>query len=232
MFRENLLITCEHASPRVPASYQSVFTSAEARAAQKSHRGYDIGARALARTLSKRANLGLVEGEMTRLLIDLNRTRKHPALLSSFSKLLPSDARQKLIAVHEHHTELVEKRLRSCPLRKRAYHLGVHSFTPVLNDKVRATDIGLLYDPKRPGEVNWVRGFARELRAHSDLRIHLNRPYRGTSDGLTTYLRKKFNDRRYAGVELEINQGLLGTASGKRAMKKLLVLALAASLGS
>jgi hypothetical protein len=36
--------------------------------------------------------------------------------------------------------------------------------------------------------------------------VRRNYPYVGYSDGLTTYLRTRFDDRQYSGIELEINQ--------------------------
>jgi hypothetical protein len=51
----------------------------------------------------------------------------------------------------------------------------------------------------------------RELsQALPHLRVRRNRPYRGTSDGLTTHLRRRFAAKDYAGIELELNQALLG----------------------
>ncbi|HMP73216.1 MAG TPA: hypothetical protein PKE55_08135, partial [Kiritimatiellia bacterium] len=38
--------------------------------------------------------------------------------------------------------------------------------------------------------------------------IHMNRPYRGTSDGLVTDLRTAYPPHRYLGLELELNQRL------------------------
>lgn len=230
MSRKDLLVTCEHASRDVPRRFEAAFKTADAKRALNSHRGYDIGARELARTLGKHSNFGLIEGKLTRLLIDLNRTRKHPALFSPFSKRLPDEARRELLNFHEQHTRLVEDSVRNSAKEERVYHLGVHSFTPVLDGKVRPTDIGLLYDPKRRGEAEWVRILAHDLRARTDLRVHLNRPYRGVSDGLTAHLRKKFSDARYVGVELEINQRLLRTKSALHEMKKLLEGALIRSL--
>ena len=40
------------------------------------------------------------------------------------------------------------------------------------------------------------------------MKVRFNYPYKGTSDGLTTTLRKKFGPR-YVGIEIEINQKLL-----------------------
>ena len=36
----------------------------------------------------------------------------------------------------------------------------------------------------------------------------MNQPYKGSSDGLTTYLRNKFETSQYLGIELEVNQHL------------------------
>ena len=39
-----------------------------------------------------------------------------------------------------------------------------------------------------------------------DLSIRCNYPYKGNADGFTTYLRKQFSEKKYLGIELEINQ--------------------------
>jgi predicted N-formylglutamate amidohydrolase len=85
-------------------------------------------------------------------------------------------------------------------------HLGIHSFTPVLNGKPRNTDIGILYDPARPQERVYANVIKNEIkRLYPHMKVRFNYPYKGTSDGLTTSLRKKFGSR-YVGIEIEINQ--------------------------
>jgi hypothetical protein len=42
--------------------------------------------------------------------------------------------------------------------------------------------------------------------------VRRNYPYTGKSDGFTAYLRKRFDADRYVGVELEINQAIVGAA--------------------
>jgi hypothetical protein len=44
-----------------------------------------------------------------------------------------------------------------------------------------------------------------------------NYPYRGTSDGLTTHCRRLLPDRAYVGLEIELNQRLLGDDASARA---------------
>jgi hypothetical protein len=38
------------------------------------------------------------------------------------------------------------------------------------------------------------------------LRTRRNYPYRGKSDGLCSWLRRRFDERAYVGIELEVNQ--------------------------
>jgi predicted N-formylglutamate amidohydrolase len=105
----------------------------------------------------------------------------------------------------------------------------VHSFTPELNGKVRTADVGLLYDPTRDAERElcrrWQKALLTQIAATrgdrtniwSDYRIRRNYPYRGSSDGLTTTLRRVFPALAYIGIELEVNQALL---SDRRAEKR------------
>jgi predicted N-formylglutamate amidohydrolase len=83
----------------------------------------------------------------------------------------------------------------------------MHSFTPELRGEVRNADIGFLYDPSRPGERSLGRAWKRSLKIlRSDLRVRMNYPYLGTTDGLTTSLRKLFSPDEYIGFEIEVNQ--------------------------
>jgi hypothetical protein len=46
--------------------------------------------------------------------------------------------------------------------------------------------------------------------------VRFNYPYSGASDGLSTWLRKRHPQTRYLGVELEINQALVGAKGWRR----------------
>jgi predicted N-formylglutamate amidohydrolase len=88
-------------------------------------------------------------------------------------------------------------------------HLSIHSFTPELSGVVRDADIGLLYDPARRYEKKLCREWRKKIITINPAigRVRMNYPYRGTSDGFTTYLRKKMKGS-YLGIEVEINQRL------------------------
>ena len=61
-------------------------------------------------------------------------------------------------------------------------------------------------DPRRRPERELCAAWQARFRQLSDLRIRKNYPYRGSADGLTTYLRTRFAERDYLGIELEVNQ--------------------------
>lgn len=96
-------------------------------------------------------------------------------------------------------------------------HVAVHSFTPELDGEVRNAEIGLLYDSRRKQEAELCRRWAANLRRlDPGLRVRFNYPYSGAADGLTTALRQRHPETRYLGIELEINQALVGSKSWRR----------------
>jgi predicted N-formylglutamate amidohydrolase len=80
-----------------------------------------------------------------------------------------------------------------------------------MDGEVRNADIGLLYDSRRKQEAAFSRRWATALRdIDPALRVRFNYPYAGAADGLTTWMRRRHPQSRYIGVELEINQTLVG----------------------
>ena len=202
-----LLFTAEHASNRIPKEYQDRFRGAEA--ALHSHRGWDPGTRELAETLAGHFRVPLFMGQWSRLLIELNRSPHHPRLWSEFSRDFTDSQKQALLRkVYSPYREQIWKRIgRWVQQGRRVIHIGVHSFTPVFEEKTRSTDIGLLFDPGRRLESVFCRRWQQALKAGSpELTVHRNQPYLGKADGLVTWLRKEFPAEAYLGIELEVNQ--------------------------
>ena len=204
--REILILTCEHASNKLPAAFKSAVPAE----VLKTHRAYDIGAIQVFRKLVKFAKPEFFsEGKFSRLFVDLNRTITNK---SAFSDYLRNNAKAKVQATAywtEYRTAIekfVESALKPKTQAATIVHLGIHSFTPELNGKVRNTDIGILYDPNRPQERAYANVIKAEIkRLYPAMKVRFNYPYKGTTDGLTTTLRKKFG-QRYVGIEIEINQ--------------------------
>lgn len=205
-----LVVTCEHASRHVPADCRGLFAGHEA--LLRSHRGWDPGSLAAARTLAREAGAPLFAGTVSRLVVDLNRSEHHPRLFSEVTRALPRARREALLDgwYRPFRAEVEDVVRRASANGRRVVHISVHSFAPSLGGKVRHADVGLLYDPSRE------RAFADELAAAlgealPDLRVRRNYPYRGVADGHTTALRRAFPKRRYQGIELELSQGLTET---------------------
>lgn len=201
-----LLLTCEHGGNQIPEQYSDLFKNQEA--LLTTHQGYDLGALELFRELELLADKAFYS-ETSRLLVELNRSQRHAKLFSDVTRGL--DDKEKATILKEHYfpyREQVEHLIHDFVMAERhVLHVSVHSFTPELDGEVREADIGLLYDPKRKLEQAFCRHWKQELQnADNTLLVRFNYPYLGISDGFPTYLRRKFTDEQYGGIELEVNQ--------------------------
>ena len=202
-----LLLTCEHASNRIPGRYSRLFQGH--RSVLDTHRAWDPGALPLARYLAQKLQAPMIEGEVSRLLIELNRSLHHPQLWSEFSRRLSRQDRNHVIhEVYLPYREAVRTRVTNLANGGLSVlHVGVHTFTPVLHGVARDADVGLLYDPQRSRETRFALGWQRVLQSTAPgLRVRRNYPYRGRADGLVTCLRGEFRADVYLGLELEVNQ--------------------------
>jgi len=230
--RRQVLISCEHASNRVPSELRGLGLS---KRHLEDHIAWDRGAAIMAKAIAARLGAPCHLGRWSRLVIDLNRSPDHPKLVAPVSFGIAIPGNQGVDDVE------VSRRLRRWwkPYRERAtsdvlrliarhgrcLQLSIHSFTPVVDGVTRRADIGLLYDPAHAGE----RAFAKQLRtalAPSGLGIYMNEPYRGTSDGFTTSLRARHPHACYAALEIETNQRLLRTPAAARRVASLVADAL------
>ena len=231
MHDTHLLVTCEHGGNRVPARYRHLFAAHAALLG--THRGYDPGALAFARDLANRLAATCFVSTVSRLLVDLNRSIGHPKLYSEATRDAPPVLRREILdahylpyrnAVHAHIADAVAR-------GARVVHISSHSFTPVLDGVVRDADIGLLYDPGRPGEAALCRHWQAALAAAlPEFRVRRNYPYTGKSDGLTAYLRRHYGANDYVGIEFEINQKHVRPASQWRGLRPAIIDALRAAL--
>ncbi len=212
-----VVLTCEHGGNKVPKAYATLFHG-EAKLLA-THRGWDIGALAVARGLAKSLDAPLHFATTTRLLVDLNRSLHVKGVWSDWSKELDAAAKRDLVhrhyepyrkAVEDHLTRLVTK-------GNRVLHLSIHSFTPAFNGEVRNAEVGILYDPQRTFEATLARALVAAVRVEDQsLRVRKNYPYVGYTDGFTTWLRRQLPAARYAGIEIETRQDAIMTPAGQR----------------
>lgn len=206
MVNDCLLITCEHGGNDVPPAYAALFIGHED--LLPTHRGWDPGALELARDLAGALQAPLFAATTTRLLIDLNRSIGHKALHSEATRGLPLRMRREIAAqFYRPHRDAVEGEVARCVAAgRRVIHVASHSFTPELHGVVREADVAWLYDPKRPGEIEFSKRWQATLhRIRPDLRLRRNYPYHGKDDGLASLLRKRHGPAQYVGIELELN---------------------------
>lgn len=210
MAKAILILTCEHASNKLPAAFKKAVPAE----VLKTHRAYDIGAVQVFRKLAKFAKPEFFcEGKFSRLFVDLNRTITNKSAFSDYLRN-NENAKESATKYWNEYRAAIEKfvdsalkpKTRAAKSAPTIIHLGIHSFTPTLNGKVRNTDIGILYDPSRPQERAYANVIKAEIkRLYPAMKVRFNYPYKGSSDGLTTTLRKKFGPQ-YVGIEIEINQ--------------------------
>jgi predicted N-formylglutamate amidohydrolase len=185
------LISCEHASNRVPSRFAPVFVGKET--VLSSHRAYDPGAAGLARRLAKNLKSSVYLGSISRLLIDLNRSPSNrKSLFSSYTRKLGQPDRELLLRKYYPYRATVEMAVAGIiAAGKPVLHLSIHSFSPIKNGRVRRADIGLLYDPARPCEKGACAFLAEFLQEKAgSLRVRKNYPIRGKRTVLPLFCAK------------------------------------------
>ena len=221
-----LMITCEHASNALPGIVVRAFRECNIEEAKRlglescitfgipeevlaSHRGYDIGAYKVFFNLVKRLKPDFhCLGSFSRLVVDLNRSSTSKSFFSEYTVHLPETVKKHITGLWQKYREKIENFVAKA-IPEKIVHLGIHSFTPVLNGVERDADVGILYDPSRPAEAKLADILIKSIHEREpSLRIRRNYPYLGKSDGLTTTLRQKFGTA-YVGLEIEVNQKLL-----------------------
>ncbi|MCA1802327.1 MAG: N-formylglutamate amidohydrolase [Rhodothermaceae bacterium] len=232
MTAPSVILTCEHGGYEVPDDLKSLFEGYSERL--KSHRGWDPGALDLTLGLSEKLGYPVFFSEISRLVVELNRSEHNRALFSDITDALPKAKREHILEEYYY------------PFRKKVFshisriiqqggfviHFSVHTFSPEVDGKIRNADTGLLYDPARKSERDVAVRIAEALKQHSPhIRTRMNYPYTGKADGHATALRKSFGPGEYAGLELEINQQLVvGSDAGTSAFHDNLACAIKHSL--
>jgi predicted N-formylglutamate amidohydrolase len=212
-----VLLTCEHATNRLPWTARS---SPELRAALASHWGWDIGAWALTREIARRLRAGAIGGRWSRLVIDLNRRVGDPTLIRARAgdvllpwnrKLGSQEIERRVMGYHApYHLEVDRLILRRIVRGVRPLLLAIHSFTPVLDGRARPFEVGVLYDRHR--------GLARRLGAglrEAGLSMRYNEPYSGLA-GMMYAVDRHGSHHGLPCLELELNQELLARRGAVR----------------
>jgi len=209
--RSAFLITCDHASRRIPRRLASLRLSEQE---LSTHVAWDLGVAELGRRLSERLDAFLILHNYSRLVIDANRPPGAPDSIPTLSErtriaanegLSACEARQRFEEVFQPYhqrigQELDARRARALP----SALVALHSFTPIYHDEVRPWHVGVLYgrDP------HLGRLVGEGLRRDGELVVGDNEPYAVSEDTDYTIL-VHGEQRGIPHVELEIRQDLL-----------------------
>jgi predicted N-formylglutamate amidohydrolase len=214
-----LVITCEHASNRVPSPLR---TTDDDRAWLNTHWGWDIGARTVARELVRRSGSFAVLARFSRLVCDPNRppedkefirTQTEGWSLTFNRKLEEAEAARRQTRYFDPYHQAVDSAIRhrmERPDGGDTVLLSVHSFTPIWNGRIRPMDMGVLFRHYEPV----ARRFGEELRKEG-FEVALNEPY-SALDGLSYAVERHGTAHNLVYLELELNQSLVCTPSRAR----------------
>ena len=204
-----LILTCEHASNRVPAPLRA---APEDRAWLRSHWGYDPGAWDLTRELARRLGASALGGSWSRLVIDVNRRVDDPTLVlrkagrqpvSFNAELDLAEIERRIFAYHApYHQEVDRQILRRTVRGSRPLLLAVHSFTDQWRGRRRGFEIGILYEKHRA----MAHAAGRSLR-RAGWSVRYNQPYSGMK-GMMYAADRHGTHHGLPCLELEVNQGL------------------------
>lgn len=221
------VLTCDHASCRVPRKLESLGLSAEELAG---HIGWDVGAAGVARLLSKQLDAPLILQNYSRLVIDCNRPTRSSGSIprESDSIRIPGNdhlddaavsAREREIFAPYHAAlrAILEQRIATS---RPVVVVAVHSFTPIMNGVARPWHAGLMYRQSRFAEL-----LLQNLRQNAELLIGDNQPY-AIEDGIDYSIPHHCESRGIAHAGLEIRQDLIVDAARQQVWSSLLCNAL------
>lgn len=153
----DVLIVCDHASNQIPASLGGLGLDPEHLA---SHIALDIGAAGVTRRLAALLDAPAVIATVSRLVIDLNRdpatqepipARSDGIAIPGNAGLTPAARQARIDACFTPYHDICAAQLATMMAQgRRPIVIGLHSFTPVMDDIARPWQIGFLYndDPR------------------------------------------------------------------------------------
>jgi len=219
-----ILLLCDHASCRIPASLGDMGLDPPAR---RCHLAVDIGAGTLTRHLAASLSATAVLCEYSRLVIDCNRQLLDPGAFLEYGdgivipgnrNLRAEQKTQRADSIYWPYHETVGEEIK----RLQSYGtppavLAIHSFTPVLNGESRPWQMGILWDTdKRLADV-----FMKQL-GEAGFLVGDNEPYSGKApQDFTIDYHAEANGLPHVGIE--IRQDLIDDEAGVAEIAEILM---------
>lgn len=207
-----ILVVSDHASNRVPEDIDLGIDPD----LLNQHIAIDIGVGAIGELMAQRPGIAAFQGNISRLVCDLNREVHAPAVIPIASdghavpgNMLDHTAHMARIErfYYPYHAALAALLDEAPP----ALILSLHSFTPRLEshpEQLRPWQVGVLYN-----QDDRAARIAIPLLTAQGLTVGDNQPYSGKVLNYTMDRHAEAEGRPYLGIELR--QDLIGTAEGQ-----------------
>ena len=206
-------LLCEHAGQAVPRALEGLGVTHDI---LNSHRGWDLGADALARGIAKRLDAPLILQRYSRLVIDCNRPPSHPDSMPSISDGVPIPANSDLSAddVTRRVTEIFQPLHDALnvlfDVAPRTAAFSIHSFTPAMNGQDRPWHAGLLCR----ADIKTAQTLQNAITAHApDKTVAINEPYQ-IDDASDWFIPVHAEARNLRHTLIEIRHDELSTPDG------------------
>lgn len=200
-----VLITCEHASERLPAPWA---WSARDRRLVGTHWAFDLGAADLAREYAELVGAVAVLSRFTRLLADPNRPEGSPTLFREFAEGEPVELNQSIdpaereIRLDGYYRPFHAAVDREVAASRAPILLAMHTFTPLYEGSPRTLEIGVLFDDEEALAMRMV-----DALAGAGLRVAPNEPYSGR-EGLIHVVDRHARTHARRAIEIEVRQDI------------------------
>lgn len=210
--RAGVVLTCEHASERLPGSFAAETSFAWPEADQwlrGTHWALDLGAEAIALEHAEAIGARLVRARFSRLLVDANRPLDSETLFRGvaegrtieMNRAIPARERDARIGLlYEPFHAAVDRAVEASDAAEIVF--AVHTFTPLYEGQPRKVEVGVLFDHEEALADRVLRGL---LLAGFDARP--NEPWSG-KDGLVHVAGRHAARHARRALELEVRQDL------------------------
>jgi predicted N-formylglutamate amidohydrolase len=180
------LITCDHASNRVPDWIDGGSLGIDAADMQR-HIAWDVGAAGVTRALAQALDSPAILSDFSRLVIDPNRGEDDPTLVMKLydGTIIPANRHADAVEVMRRldalHRPYHDAYARLAARRPDTVIVAIHSFTPCLRGRApRPWQIGVLYSHL---DERLSRRLIDRLMQEPDLCVGDNEPYSGHLPG-------------------------------------------------
>jgi predicted N-formylglutamate amidohydrolase len=216
----DVLLICEHASRKLPASLGTLGLSA---AALEAHIAWDPGALAVAKRMSELLDAALIYQNFSRLAYDSNRPPQAPDAMPAKSEIFEVPGNMSLsVQDRALRTREIYEPFRAAIARiigdrraqgRQTVLVTVHSFTPVYKGVEREVEIGVLHDADTR-LADQMLALAGDENRYC---IRRNEPY-GPEDGVTHTLKEHGLANGLLNVMIEIRNDLIKDEAGQEVM--------------